>query len=801
MNYDNSIEPLLPLHWSSRCEDAVGIMTASRKIFRTFGIGVPISVDSEISVFVSKFNDTITKMRSHNDAIAFYEACKVRYNLLYKKLDEILDNLNPTSVIVLGRPNQKKVYKLGSDTHIFIVNEYSDKDVIIDIKLIDNVNPRAYKHLYRAVAEIIMEFYLHDDINTHDDKIKIVKECFMCILTIAKIYENLRGDKIINLQEENDAICRLNMPDIDVSMELTQLFESVQNDIKLGFKAPLYIRDLSFALKKVSQAPMNYMDEDYHISCRSTGTRYLNRSVNGILSSILEVDHLIGCNFDKLTGYKSNYRISPDPKCDQADRKTISIEQNKLNRRVIHMASNPIQDRANFYHRRLEKLLRLIPTDCTFNQEKGITYALMQTQASRLNITKNNIYSLDLSKATDTLSKLYQQQCLALLFGQQLAEEWTSIVSGKHKFYKSDTSVEEIEPKRGQPQGYKSSFPAFALAHHLVMRMVMKSSGLENMNPEEFYRVLGDDSIITCNDPELKIRDNYIHICRMVGWECNPSKGYSFRYDIDKSASAEFAKVRTRNGESFTPLPLATFLSLKSDRLEDNLAPILWYSRRVKNLTIHEVCNRLNSNGIILRTEVYNMMYYLTEFQLGEFQNLQRNNVDFEDSVKLNVLLSYFSSKLKSTLLEEWIPTHLGGSGKSARIKSDPFLGYDQEIEFLDSITNYDHKYWTIIQANERLINILNNLFGKSSINLSVCRLQMEPEDQDLIFQACEFLIQGIGSDLNPQSFITIVDAAIGVLNKYNPRKHSDSLIRETHYLTQMAKIYRTIEVKRALNF
>lgn len=798
-NHDNPNKPRTPLIWSRRSNHVLDLLKASSKIFRVFGIEAPTSVKSDVENFIINLDRSMKRLGSEHNALSFYDACKSRYDLLYRKINEILDHLASDPKIVLGKPHGKKVYNLGTNTCIFFILEYEESDEILSVNLIDNINPKAYKFLYKAVANLLIDQYQLDEITDQEEKIENLRRSFMCILTIAKIYENFRGNEKINLYLEEQAYLRLSLDDFKLSESILNDFKSVCDDIDKGRKAPTYVKDLTRAYRVATQLPMDYIDSDYHISCRSTGTKYGNKSINGLLSSILEVDNYRNCRFDELTGYKSHYNIESCPKADQYDRKTISIEQNKLDRRVIHMASNPIQDRVNYYHNRLANLLQVIPTDCTFNQPKGILFATLSTQSNVLNSKRHNIYSLDLSKATDTLSKEFQELCLSIFFGTEMSQEWTNLVSGIHKFEFRDKEVRELRQKRGQPQGYKSSFPAFALAHHIVMRIVMKRCHLESLDPQEFYRILGDDSIIAVNDPDLIVRDTYIQVCKEVGWECNPSKGYTFIWGKDASATAEFAKIRVRDGKVFCPLPLPTFLSLKSDRMVDNLPALLWYSKNINQLSSTDVVDRLESLGIKVFKKTFDMIFYLAEFQLGEFAALKKFKVDIDQNVQLNVLLAYFYNKLKSTILEEWLPTHLGGSGKSSRIKTDPFLGFDKELEFLDLIEDDNHKYWIILDNNERIIHQLNILFGKSSTNLSVARLQMSEDDKDIIYQACELLITGLEKDINPQSFITIVDKAIGVLNQYNPRRSHESYQRESSYLDSMSDILTDITIRRAI--
>lgn len=783
----NQLSPFV--RWADQL-DTLTVAGTLTKTSNLLGVDVPEDAWKHLSNFVIQISDTIARIPDAHSTMEFYKACKRRYDLLYAKLSQILDYWEDDCWPVLQRHDGKHLFHVGKDTTVAFECEYDASDSTINrIYLVGGVNPACYLQLYKAIAD-----WLEYNCTQTEDS-EIVKSEFRkfaeLILTYGKVYELFRScGKLIELQEEQ-SLDRLNIVSKPMSPELTALLTSVISDISLGRKAPPYVRDLSDIKRRFK--PDDYTEEDYHVSFRSTGTKYRGSSIPGLFAAMIETDPLVGCKFDQITGYESLYNTEPTDGCLQYNRKTVTIDQHKLDRRVIHMTSNPIQDRCNYYHRRLNKILRSVPADCTFDQQKGVNRAMLATAPGAIAENHWNIYSLDLSKATDTLSKEYQEACLALFFGTELAEIWTQLVTGEQIFCFADKSEHPFTPKRGQPQGYKSSFPAFALAHHMLMRLVMKACHLEEMQPEDFYRVLGDDSLITVVDPDLSIRDTYIHLCDEVGWECHKDKGYTYIYGESPSATAEFAKVRVRDGETFTAVPITLISNLSTNKKGAYLALTTWYSLRKMRLTAIEADDKLQSLGCLLTQEEFNSLFYCIEMGLGEFNSYLPSGVQLEPETEYQVISAYFLSKLNNCLLQEWLPSHLVGR-KQYQKDYDPFIGTRYEDELLNLIQDPDaNKYMLVIENNERLIKQLDRVFGERTIHQAVSRFELTPEEQSTILDCCELLITDRIGHSNPTGFIIMLDQALKIVNKYNPRKLNDSISRDCniieHLGTKMAQV------------
>lgn len=131
----------------------------------------------------------------------------------------------------------------------------------------------------------------------------------------------------------------------------------------------------------------------------------------------------------------------------------------------------------------LLNILKQIPTDCTFDQTKGVTFLMESTKRG-----DKPMYSVDLKDATWNFPASLQRYVLKRLgFPRKVIDKIFSLPVFD-PFTRSEKGI-----TRGQAMGLGPSFPLFSLTHNLIL------SGFCNMvgeNPSETFRVLGDDVII-----------------------------------------------------------------------------------------------------------------------------------------------------------------------------------------------------------------------------------------------------------------------------------------------------------------
>lgn len=127
---------------------------------------------------------------------------------------------------------------------------------------------------------------------------------------------------------------------------------------------------------------------------------------------------------------------------------------------------------------RVYDMLKSIPEDCTFDQERGI-YEIQNALKSGVELV-----AFDLSSATDRFPAELTFKLLEILkFKERDIQLFRDLSRGLWTL----PSGEEISWTNGQPLGVYPSFGAFALSHHLV---------IQSLKPE-FYRILGDDLVIS----------------------------------------------------------------------------------------------------------------------------------------------------------------------------------------------------------------------------------------------------------------------------------------------------------------
>lgn len=119
------------------------------------------------------------------------------------------------------------------------------------------------------------------------------------------------------------------------------------------------------------------------------------------------------------------------------------------------------------FHRVLFDILRDIPMDGTFNQ------------VAPLEALKNakELYSLDLTAATDRLPLILQRTLLGCLFGHELAGYWANLLTsrvyrlhGEKISYGKKEDYVDLNYAVGQPMGALSSWASLAITHHFIVQ-------------------------------------------------------------------------------------------------------------------------------------------------------------------------------------------------------------------------------------------------------------------------------------------------------------------------------------------
>lgn len=188
--------------------------------------------------------------------------------------------------------------------------------------------------------------------------------------------------------------------------------------------------------------------------------------------------------------------------------------------RLFALVDNITQSIFRPLHDRLFDLLRVIPTDGTFDQEAAIRRA--QDKA----VKAGKAFSFDLSSATDRLPVLLSMYILRCFIGKDLSILWRSLLTNRTFGFNSKVAkslkVEDIGYKYrvGQPMGALTSWAMLAITHHWIVQVASHNVYPRNLHWFMEYEILGDDIVIF----DSLVADEYRRILSILGCDINLNK-------------------------------------------------------------------------------------------------------------------------------------------------------------------------------------------------------------------------------------------------------------------------------------
>lgn len=184
-------------------------------------------------------------------------------------------------------------------------------------------------------------------------------------------------------------------------------------------------------------------------------------------------------------------------------------------------------------HLKIAEILRTINQDGTWDQDKAAEKVKHWT--SRF----TDLYSIDLTAATDRFPARLQRAVLETLTGSKdYADAWLDLMTNRDFKFRSKTG---IRYSVGQPMGAYSSWPMFALTHHLLVMTSAKQVGISR--PE--YVLLGDDICIRSK----ALADSYLRNLQLLGVKTSKTKTVTGKV-------AEFAKRLFTQGGEISGIPV-----------------------------------------------------------------------------------------------------------------------------------------------------------------------------------------------------------------------------------------------------
>jgi hypothetical protein len=197
-------------------------------------------------------------------------------------------------------------------------------------------------------------------------------------------------------------------------------------------------------------------------------------------------------------------------------------------------------------HTGIMNILKTLVSDGTYSHSNVGKYAQQKTKE------KSYIYCCDLTAATDRFPKEIQQQLLhALIKDKDLATSVWTLLS--ERTFKVAWSDEYVTYNCGQPMGAYSSWPLFALAHHLVVEYCAYKTrrfyDVKRTKVHLTYKLIGDDVIIT----DKRTARYYANVMESLGLTINKGKTVE-SFPSSEFSGAEVAKQLYLNGICLTPL-------------------------------------------------------------------------------------------------------------------------------------------------------------------------------------------------------------------------------------------------------
>lgn len=194
-------------------------------------------------------------------------------------------------------------------------------------------------------------------------------------------------------------------------------------------------------------------------------------------------------------------------------------------------------------HDWLMSVLRHIPMDGTFSQTRPLS----------LLSGEKHCFSFDLKSATDRWPLLSMFYLMQVCFGRQFASAVVNSALGTNVFEVSWVKRRSVVCfQTGQPLGYYSSWPLFALTHHAMIWWCAEQ--VYPLRTFDRVAVLGDDVVIA----DKKVAKVYEHALSELGVQISYQKSL-----ISDNGCAEFAKRFFARGltKDFSPVSIKSLLN------------------------------------------------------------------------------------------------------------------------------------------------------------------------------------------------------------------------------------------------
>jgi len=203
-------------------------------------------------------------------------------------------------------------------------------------------------------------------------------------------------------------------------------------------------------------------------------------------------------------------------------------------------------------HLAINKMLKRIPNDCTYNQGN------FHSSSPAVLPDGHSYHSIDLSAATDRMPAALQKRVVQHIYGSiQKGDAWLRILVGQAFTVRTpDKVVHTVKYAAGQPMGAYSSWPVMALTHHVIVQVSALRAGLiKGVNPNHRFKgyfLLGDDLRI---DHDLVAKE-YKALISELGMPYSEAKTHTSKDGF------EFAKRWFFQGKEITGFSISGLMSV-----------------------------------------------------------------------------------------------------------------------------------------------------------------------------------------------------------------------------------------------
>lgn len=361
-------------------------------------------------------------------------------------------------------------------------------------------------------------------------------------------------------------------------------------------------------------------------------------------------------------------------------------------------------------------VLNGINQDCTHDQNKFTKF---------LNLSKPS-WCLDLKDATDRFPLEIQERILKVITNESISKSWSRILVELPFDFRS----EKLTYSKGQGMGAYTSFPMFALSHHVIVKIASRRAGITRFKD---YAILGDDIIIQ----DKQVSDHYKEIMNHLKVDISLTKSYSGNL-------IEFCKRYFYKGEEFSPYSISSlcsswksyplllnhidqmkargyFLNATQDSLSfiDILYTTMrpWYKTKVL-----QKCKINNAIKEVFNNKNVNLLRELTELKIDHITD---DNIIYimKHTILIGISDAYISMLMNELRLrEKWWTSMKNGKDAGIKIDNDiiktlsentpPFLALrTKAARLLNNVSELDNKELRVENLNDEIIEDLSTAF------------------------------------------------------------------------------------------